>query len=77
VAAQLYGSGRLAGLSGLLLFFNLPGNAAGAPIGGAILEASGGNWQAVASYSGAMQILGAALLLYARLKKQPQVIAVY
>lgn len=25
VAARLYGSGRLAGLSGLLLFFNLPG----------------------------------------------------
>ena len=25
VAAQLYGSGRLAGLSGLLLLFNLPG----------------------------------------------------
>ena len=25
VAAQLYGSGRLAGLSGLMLLFNLPG----------------------------------------------------
>ncbi|OBZ74732.1 Guanine nucleotide-binding protein alpha-1 subunit [Grifola frondosa] len=38
VAAQLFGSDRLGGLSGLLLLFNLPGNAAGAPIGGAILN---------------------------------------
>ncbi|KAI0920640.1 hypothetical protein AcW1_002325 [Taiwanofungus camphoratus] len=75
VAARLYGSGRLAGLSGLLLFFNLPGNSAGAPIGGAILNATGGNWQAVASYSGSMQLAGAGLLLYARFKKQPKVIA--
>ncbi|KZT03256.1 MFS general substrate transporter [Laetiporus sulphureus 93-53] len=77
VAAQLYGSDRLAGLSGLLLFFNLPGNAAGAPIGGAIYSASGGNWHAVASYSGAMQIVGVTLLLYARFKKQPKMIAVF
>jgi len=77
VAAQIYGSDRLAGLSGLLLFFNLPGNAAGAPIGGAILEATGGNWQAVASYSGAMQIIGAGMLLYARFKRQPRLVAVY
>jgi len=60
-----------------LLFFNLPGNAAGAPIGGAILEATGGNWQAVASYSGAMQIIGAGMLLYARFKRQPRLVAVY
>ncbi|PCH43185.1 MFS general substrate transporter [Wolfiporia cocos MD-104 SS10] len=77
VAAQLYGADRLAGLSGLLLMFNLPGNAAGAPIGGAILQRSGGNWQAMACYSGAMQIAGAILLLYARFKKQPKLIAKY
>ncbi|CDO68764.1 hypothetical protein BN946_scf184989.g30 [Trametes cinnabarina] len=64
VAAQLWGSGRLAGLSGLLLLFNLPGNSAGAPIGGAILNGSGGNWIAVSCYSGGLQVLGATCLLY-------------
>ncbi|KAI9058784.1 MFS general substrate transporter [Trametes sanguinea] len=77
VAAQLWGSGRLAGLSGLMLLFNLPGNSAGAPIGGAILNGSGGNWTAVSCYSGGLQILGAICLLYARLKRQPKVLAVY
>ena len=88
VAAQLYGSGRLAGLSGLLLLFNLPGmcldliptcailttsvyhlsahtgNSAGAPLGGAILSATGGNWVAVSVYSGTLQIVGGLVLLY-------------
>ena len=92
VAAQLYGSGRLAGLSGLLLLFNLPGmcldliptcailttsvyhlsthtgNSAGAPLGGAILSATGGNWVAVSVYSGSMQIFGGLVLLYGRLR---------
>lgn len=77
VAAQFWGADRLGGLSGLMIFFNLPGNAAGAPIGGAILQASGGNWQAVSSYSGVMQIVGAALLLYARFKREPRIVAVY
>lgn len=88
VAAQLYGSGRLAGLSGLLLLFNLPGmhldlmptcviltafnrnyagNSAGAPLGGAILSATGGNWIAVSTYSGSLQIVGALVLLYGML----------
>ncbi|KAL6302561.1 major facilitator superfamily domain-containing protein [Sparassis latifolia] len=77
VGAQLYGSGRLAGLSGLLLFFNLPGNSAGAPLGGAILSATNGSWRAVASWSGAMQIVGAIILLYARFKRQPKLFSVY
>ncbi|KAI0354277.1 MFS general substrate transporter [Trametes cingulata] len=77
VAAQLWGSGRLAGLSGLMLLFNLPGNSAGAPIGGAILSASGGNWFAVSCYSGGLQILGATVLLYARFKREPKVLARY
>ncbi|KAI0772442.1 MFS general substrate transporter [Trametes elegans] len=77
VAAQLWGSGRLAGLSGLMLLFNLPGNSSGAPIGGAILSATGGNWTAVSCYSGGLQIIGATVLLYARFKREPNVFAVY
>ncbi|KAI0724670.1 major facilitator superfamily domain-containing protein [Fomitopsis betulina] len=81
VCAQLYGSDRLAGLSGLTLFFNLPGNAAGAPLGGAILASTGGNWRAVACYSGGMQVLELGRrnspALAARFKKQPKLIAVF
>jgi len=77
VCAQLYGSDRLAGLSGLTLFFNLPGNAAGAPLGGAILSGTGGNWHAVACYSGGMQVLGVLLMLYARFKKERKFFAIF
>ncbi|TBU40524.1 MFS general substrate transporter [Dichomitus squalens] len=77
VAAKIYGADRLAGLSGLLLLFNAPGYAAGAPIGGAILGATGNNWQVVAGYSGAVQVLGALCLLYARFRRQPRLLAAY
>ncbi|KAI0830271.1 MFS general substrate transporter [Trametes gibbosa] len=77
VAAQLWGSGRLAGLSGLMLLFNLPGNSAGAPLGGAILSGTGENWTAVSCYSGGLQIIGASVLLYARFKREPKILAVY
>ncbi|KAI0742918.1 major facilitator superfamily domain-containing protein [Daedaleopsis nitida] len=77
VSAQLYGSGRLAGLSGLMLLFNLPGNSAGAPLGGAILNATGGNWLAVSVYSGSLQIVGASVLLYARFKREPKIFSKY
>ncbi|OCH92529.1 MFS general substrate transporter [Obba rivulosa] len=68
VGAQLYGAECLAGLSGLIMLFSLPGNAAGAPIGGAILELSGNNWRAVAIYSGSMQVVGACCVLYGKLR---------
>ena len=97
VAAKVYGAERLAGLSGLLLLFNAPGEyrtpppirhrdflsewrqflimsyeltgyAAGAPVGGAILGATGNNWQVVAGYSGAVQVLGALCLVYGALR---------
>ncbi|PIL25843.1 hypothetical protein GSI_11596 [Ganoderma sinense ZZ0214-1] len=58
---QVYGSGRLAGSFGLLLLFNLPGNSAGAPLGGA-----------VSVYSGSLQIFGGLVLLYARFKREPK-----
>ncbi|TFK90900.1 MFS general substrate transporter [Polyporus arcularius HHB13444] len=77
VAAKVYGADRLAGLSGLLLLFNAPGYAAGAPIGGAILGATGNSWRVVAVYSGSVQILGALCLLYARFKRQPKLLAAY
>ena len=64
VASKVYGAERLAGLSGLLLLFNAPGYAAGAPIAGAILGATGGSWHVVGAYSGAMQVVGACCLLY-------------
>ncbi|RPD63373.1 MFS general substrate transporter [Lentinus tigrinus ALCF2SS1-6] len=76
-SAQLYGSGRLAGLSGLMLLFNLPGNASGAPVGGAILNATGNNWLAVSLYSGSLQIVGATVLLYARFKREAKLFSRY
>ncbi|KAI8996259.1 MFS general substrate transporter [Trametes punicea] len=77
VVARIYGADRLAGLSGLLLLFNTPGYAAGAPIAGAILGATGNDWRVVAGYGGAVQILGALCLVYARFKREPKVFAVY
>ncbi|KZP00144.1 MFS general substrate transporter [Calocera viscosa TUFC12733] len=89
MGASLYGVNNLATLSGILTLFNTPGkshlsrnpfmcscNAAGAPIGGAILSAANNNWHALISYSGATQIAGAALLLYARFKREPRLFAV-
>lgn len=85
VAARVYGPTRLAGLSGMLFVFNLPGelsllcnlsirtitpmlllpgNAAGAPVAGALLKATGHSWRAVAFIMGGLQVLGAVFLLY-------------
>lgn len=85
VAARVYGPTRLAGLSGMLFVFNLPGelsvlsnlstrkitstlplpgNAAGAPVAGALLKATGHSWRAVAFIMGGLQVLGAFFLLY-------------
>ncbi|EJU06688.1 hypothetical protein DACRYDRAFT_26748, partial [Dacryopinax primogenitus] len=58
-ATTLYGVNNLATLSGILTLFNTPGNAAGAPIGGAVLSGANNNWHALISYSGASQIVGA------------------
>ncbi|KAI0354207.1 MFS general substrate transporter [Trametes cingulata] len=77
VVARIYGADRLAGLSGLLLLFNTPGYAVGAPLAGAILSATGNNWRAVAGYCGSVQILAALSLVYARLKREPRIFAVY
>ncbi|CAL1698359.1 unnamed protein product [Somion occarium] len=77
VAARLYGPGRLAGLSGLLLLFNIPGNGAGAPVSGAVLRATNNNWTLVAILNGGCQVAGAICLLYARFKRAPKILAVY
>jgi len=57
--------------------FNMPGNAAGAPVAGALLKATGHSWRAVACIMGGLQVLGAIFLLYARFKREPKVIAVF
>ena len=49
------------------------GYAAGAPIGGAILGATGNNWRIVAAYSGSVQVLGALILLYGACAHAPLV----
>ncbi|KAH9851285.1 MFS general substrate transporter [Lenzites betulinus] len=79
VVARIYsdGTAQLAGLSGLLLLFNTPGYAAGAPLAGAILNATDNDWRAVAGYCGAVQVVAALSLVYARLKREPRVFAVY
>ncbi|KAG8922166.1 hypothetical protein FRC01_014383, partial [Tulasnella sp. 417] len=64
VTGQLFGTSKLATLTGLLILFNLPGNLAGAPLAGAILSATGRNWHAAASYSGSVQIVGLCVFLY-------------
>ncbi|KAI0673187.1 MFS general substrate transporter [Trametes maxima] len=77
VVARIYGTDRLAGLSGLLMLFNTPGYAAGAPLAGAILGATGNNWRAVAGYCGSVQVIAALCLVYARLKREPKFMAAY
>ncbi|KAJ8469136.1 hypothetical protein ONZ51_g9199 [Trametes cubensis] len=77
VVVRIYGADKVAGLSGLLLLFNTPGYAAGAPIAGAILGATGNNWRVVAGYGGSVQIAGALCLVYARMKREPRIFAVY
>ena len=64
VVVRIYGADRVAGLSGLLLLFNPPWYAVGAPIEGAILGATGNNWRVVAGYGGSVQIAGALCLVY-------------
>ncbi len=58
---------RAAWMQALQLTVYPSGNSAGAPLGGAILSATGGNWLAVSLYSGSLQIVGATVLLYGEL----------
>ncbi|KAH7339993.1 major facilitator superfamily domain-containing protein [Rhizoctonia solani] len=75
LAAQLFGTRNLAGLTGTFNFFMTPGNLAAAPIAGLVLSASGGNWHAPISYSGGVQLIAIGLMLYSRLKRQPKFLA--
>ncbi|KAG8873297.1 hypothetical protein FRB97_006850 [Tulasnella sp. 331] len=76
VIAEMFGTQKLATLSGLLILFNLVGNFSGPPLACAILSATG-SWHATISFSGGVRILGAAFFLYAQLKKEPRILAVY
>ncbi|KAH7338242.1 MFS general substrate transporter [Rhizoctonia solani] len=75
IAATLYGIQSLATLTGLLNIASLPGALGGPPIGGYILRASGGNWRLLAGYSGIVQFLGVACILYARFKREAKFLA--
>ncbi|KAG9123003.1 hypothetical protein FRC07_000368, partial [Ceratobasidium sp. 392] len=66
LAAQLFGTENLAGLTGTFNFFMTPGNLAAAPIAGAVLAASGGNWHAPISWSGGVQIIAVGVMFYGR-----------
>ncbi|KAK0194693.1 major facilitator superfamily domain-containing protein [Armillaria mellea] len=66
VCAELFGMQGLSTITGFMVLANSPGQMAGAPIAGAILSASGGNWVAVTMYSGGITVLGALCILYAR-----------
>ncbi|KAG8931847.1 hypothetical protein FRC02_002034 [Tulasnella sp. 418] len=75
VAAQLFGTQKLATITGLLVLFNLPGNLAGSPLLGTLLEKY--NWHAAISFSGGMQVLGGICAMYARFKREPRLFARY
>ncbi|CAE6471599.1 unnamed protein product [Rhizoctonia solani] len=75
LAAQLFGTRNLAGLTGTFNFFMTPGNLAAAPIAGLVLSAAGGNWHAPISYSGGIQLFAIGFMLYSRLKRQPALLA--
>ncbi|KAG8842704.1 hypothetical protein FRB96_004822 [Tulasnella sp. 330] len=64
VIARIFGTRKLATLSGLLVLFNLPGNFGGPPLAGAILSATG-NWHAAITYAGGVQMVGGLCFLYA------------
>ncbi|KAG8697162.1 hypothetical protein FRC09_008032 [Ceratobasidium sp. 395] len=75
LAAQLFGTKNLAGLTGTFNFFMAPGNLAAAPIAGAVLASSGGNWHTLVSWSGGVQVIAIGVMIYARFKRQPVVFA--
>ncbi|KAM0745863.1 MFS general substrate transporter [Meredithblackwellia eburnea MCA 4105] len=70
VCAQLWGLKGLATITGLGVLMTGPGQLAGAPISGVILSRTGGNYAAVAYYSGANMMLGAAILTIARFSRE-------
>ncbi|KAG8981353.1 hypothetical protein FRB94_011219 [Tulasnella sp. JGI-2019a] len=72
--AEIFGTQKLATLSGLLIFFNLPGNFSGGPLASAIFSATG-SWHATISISGGVQIAAAACFLYARLIRKSKIVS--
>ncbi|KIY68475.1 ornithine aminotransferase [Cylindrobasidium torrendii FP15055 ss-10] len=75
VCAKLFGVKGLSTITGFMILANSPGQLAGSPIGGAIYDASGHNWIAVAEYSGGMMLLGSLCSLYARFSHDRRVLA--
>ncbi|KAK7453307.1 hypothetical protein VKT23_011982 [Stygiomarasmius scandens] len=64
LCASLFGLEGLSSITGFMFLATSPGQFTGALLSSAILSSSGNNWTAVAMYSGGMQILGAACILY-------------
>ncbi|KZT55897.1 MFS general substrate transporter [Calocera cornea HHB12733] len=77
LGAKLFGVRNLAALSGILMLFNMPGQAGGSPLVGAILAASGNNWHAPICFSGLCCVVGAFIMVPARLAKEKRIFAVY
>ncbi|KAF8599127.1 MFS general substrate transporter [Ceratobasidium sp. AG-I] len=75
IAATLYGTQNLATITGLLNLANVPGLLSGPPIGGVILDGSGHNWHALATYSGVIQFVSVICILYARFRREPRLFA--
>ncbi|KAG9000239.1 hypothetical protein FRB93_012779 [Tulasnella sp. JGI-2019a] len=73
VVAELFGTKKLATLSGLLILFNLPGNFSGPPVASAVLSATG-SWHAAISFSGGVQIIAAICFIFALIKRDRSVI---
>ncbi|KIK64357.1 hypothetical protein GYMLUDRAFT_161130 [Collybiopsis luxurians FD-317 M1] len=73
VCAKHFGVEGLSTITGFMILANSPGQFAGSTIAAVVLSSSGNNWTAVSIYSGAMQLLGAFIILYARFKKNRRV----
>ncbi|TRM55412.1 major facilitator superfamily domain-containing protein [Schizophyllum amplum] len=68
VCAELFGVEGLGTITGWMVLVTAPGQFAGGSVGGAILSAAGNDWRALSFYAGALMILGALFVLYARFK---------
>ncbi|THU78572.1 MFS general substrate transporter [Dendrothele bispora CBS 962.96] len=76
VCAELFSVEGLSTVTGFMILANSPGQFSGTSIAGAILSASDNNWTAVTMYSGSMQLIGAACILYARFHKDKRILSI-
>ncbi|KAM0745860.1 MFS general substrate transporter [Meredithblackwellia eburnea MCA 4105] len=72
--SMLWGMRGLATITGLGVLATGPGTFAGAPLGGLILQHTGGNYKAVAYFSGGCMWAGGAILLIARFNREKRLL---